>query len=48
MEILPEVIENIIYVGQGKSHPGLYRSGLFVEQEEIHWIRTDKKLQEGE
>jgi len=42
-----DVKENIIYVGQGKNHPGLYRSGLFVSQEEIHWIRSDKKLQEG-
>lgn len=43
-----DVNENVIYVGQGKSHPGLYRRGLFVEQDEIHWIRTDKKLLEGE
>ena len=43
-----DVNENVIYVGQGKNHPGLYRRGLFVDQEEIHWIRTDKKLQEGE
>ncbi len=43
-----DVKENIIYVGQGKNHPGLYRRGLFVKQEEIHWIRIDKKLEEGE
>ncbi len=43
-----DVNENIIYVGQGKNHPGLYRRGLFVKQEEIHWIRTDKALQKGE
>ncbi len=43
-----DVNENIIYVGQGKDHPGLYRNGLFVKQEEIHWVRKDKKLQDGD
>ena len=41
-----DVAENIIYTGQGKDHPGLYRRGLFVENEEIHWIREDLKLGE--
>jgi len=43
-----DVNENIIYVGLGKNHPGLYRSGLLVKNEEIHWIRTDKKILDGE
>lgn len=43
-----DVDENIIYTGQGKSHPGLYRRGLFVKNEEIHWIREDVKLKENE
>jgi len=43
-----DVNENVIYVGLGKKHPGLYRRGLFVKQDEIHWIRIDKELQEGE
>lgn len=43
-----DVDENIIYTGQGKDHPGLYRSGLFVKNEEIHWIREDLKLKVGE
>lgn len=43
-----DVNENVIYAGQGKNHPGLYRRGLFVTQGEIHWIRTDKELQDGE
>ncbi|MEZ4778727.1 MAG: tRNA 2-thiouridine(34) synthase MnmA [Flavobacteriaceae bacterium] len=41
-----DVNENIIYTGQGKDHPGLYRSGLFVKNEEIHWIRKDLTLKE--
>ena len=36
-----DVEENIIYVGEGKAHLGLYRSALWIEQEDIHWIRTD-------
>ncbi|MCB0452428.1 MAG: tRNA 2-thiouridine(34) synthase MnmA [Aequorivita sp.] len=43
-----DVEENIIYTGQGKDHPGLYRRGLFVKKEEIHWIREDLKLTEDE
>jgi len=43
-----DVDENIIYTGQGKNHPGLYRRGLFVKSEEIHWVREDLKLGENE
>jgi len=43
-----DVEENVIYTGQGKDHPGLYRRGLFVKNEEIHWIREDLKLAEDE
>jgi len=39
-----DVKENIIYTGQGKNHPGLYRRGLFVKNEELHWIREDIAL----
>lgn len=43
-----DVRENIVYVGQGEDHPGLYRSGLFVPNADMHWIRPDKRLQVGE
>ena len=39
-----DVNDNIIFTGQGKEHPGLYRRGLFVKEEEIHWVRTDLKI----
>ncbi|MEJ1222221.1 tRNA 2-thiouridine(34) synthase MnmA [Sediminicola sp. 1XM1-17] len=39
-----DVVDNIIYTGQGKSHPGLYRRTLFVSNEELHWVRTDLAL----
>jgi tRNA-uridine 2-sulfurtransferase len=43
-----DVNENIIYVGLGKNHPGLYRHGLLVQLDEIHWIRPDLKINNGE
>ena len=38
------VKENIIYVGQGEDHPGLYRDGLTVSKGNIHWVREDLKI----
>ena len=46
--IATDVDENVIYTGQGKDHPGLYRRGLFVKQDEIHWIREDLALNNGD
>lgn len=43
-----DVKENIIYTGQGKNHRGLFRKGLFVKEEEIHWIREDLAIQEDQ
>ena len=43
-----DVEKNIVYVGEGQSHPGLNRKGLFIRKDEIHWIRTDLKMKEGE
>ncbi len=39
-----DVVENVIYTGEGKNHRGLYRSVLFVNSNEEHWIREDLKL----
>ena len=43
-----DVRENVIYAGEGKHHKGLYRSVLFVSNEEEHWIREDLKLKNQE
>ena len=43
-----DVDENIIYTGQGKSHPGLYKKVLFITNEELHWIREDLALNTDE
>lgn len=40
-----DVEENVIYTGQGKDHPGLFKKALFVSNAELHWIREDLKLQ---
>tara|TARA_B100001094_G_scaffold221353_1_gene215401 strand:- start:3065 stop:4261 length:1197 start_codon:yes stop_codon:yes gene_type:complete len=36
-----DVAENIIYVGEGKEHPGLFRKILFIDQKDLHFIRED-------
>lgn len=43
-----DVESNIVYVGQGQDHPELYRSGLFIPKEDIHWIRPDLAMVIGE
>ncbi len=43
-----DVKTNTIYTGQGKQHPGLYRSQLLVDNSEIHWVREDLKLNVGD
>ncbi|MCC6818279.1 MAG: tRNA 2-thiouridine(34) synthase MnmA, partial [Bacteroidia bacterium] len=40
--------KNIIYVGMGEQHPGLYRKGLFVPTKDIHWVRRDKAMKIGD
>ena len=43
-----DIPKNIIYVGEGHTHKGLSRSCLRVAPEEIHWIRPDLAMSEGE
>tara|TARA_B100001765_G_C19473452_1_gene325207 strand:- start:16 stop:1203 length:1188 start_codon:yes stop_codon:yes gene_type:complete len=39
-----DVENNIVYVGMGKDHPGLYRDALLVDSNDEHWVREDLKL----
>jgi len=39
-----DVDENVIYTGQGHSHPGLKRKVLFVNEDDLHWVRNDLEL----
>ena len=43
-----DVENNIVYVGMGKDHPGLYRNALLVDSNEEHWVREDLKLSYNE
>ncbi|MCX7986471.1 MAG: tRNA 2-thiouridine(34) synthase MnmA [Bacteroidales bacterium] len=40
-----DVDSNILYVGEGENHPGLYRKALYVSEKDIHWVRPDYELE---
>jgi tRNA-specific 2-thiouridylase len=40
--------ENIIYMGMGEDHPGLFRKGLFIPNADEHWIREDLRMKVDE
>ena len=46
--IATDVKENVIYVGEGDSHPGLYRRALCIKPDEVHWIEPSERMQVGE
>ena len=39
---------NVVYVGQGEDHPGLYRPSVRIAAPDVHWVRPSKSLQPGE
>lgn len=46
--IATDIENNIVYVGMGQNHPGLYRYGLSMNPNEVHWIRPDLALPVGQ
>ena len=42
--IQTSVDENIIYVGQGENHGGLWYRGLKIAKEDAHWIRPNLRI----
>lgn len=46
--IANDIEKNLIFVGEGQDHPGLYRKALRIRPEEVHWIRPDLALAAGE
>ena len=46
--IATNVETNIIYTGLGSQHPGLFKKGLFIEKSEVHWVREDLALENGQ
>ena len=46
--IATNIETNTIYTGQGAEHPGLFRNGLRIHKEEVHWVREDLKMNAGD
>ena len=46
--IQTDVIKNIIYVGMGADHPGLFKKALKIKKDSCHWVREDLKMKIGE
>ena len=46
--IATDIESNTVYAGEGHTHPGLSRSCLCIDPNDIHWIRQDLKMHEGE
>ena len=46
--IATDVEQNVIYVGEGDAHPGLYRRVLRIQPSEIHWVEPSEAMHEGE
>lgn len=43
-----EMENNIIFVGEGRNFPGLFRKALKIDNSEVHWVREDLELKNGE
>ncbi len=39
---------NLLFLGEGEQHYALNRKGLFIENQDIHWIRSDLALENGQ
>ncbi len=46
--IATNVETNTIYTGLTSQHPGLFKKALQIEKSEVHWIRKDLALSNGE
>lgn len=46
--IATNVETNTIFTGLSSQHPGLFKKALRIEKDEVHWIRKDLALADGE
>ena len=46
--IATDVATNTLFVGEGKTHPGLFRRVLKVLSKDIHWTREDLRIKAGQ
>ena len=42
-----DTVQNVIYVGEGDSHPGLWRQALHIAPREIHWVNPARTMPAG-
>ena len=42
-----DTVQNVIYVGEGDAHPGLWRPALHIAPCEIHWVNPARTLTPG-
>ena len=43
-----DVEQNVVFVGEGDNHPGLYRKVLSIRPEEVHWVDNINAMTVGE
>lgn len=43
-----DIENNLVYVGEGRNFPGLFRKALKIDNAEVHWVREDLRLKNGE
>lgn len=43
-----DTMQNVIYVGEGDSHPGLWRQALHISPREIHWVNPARTMPAGQ
>ncbi len=46
--IATDIEQNIVYVGQGEDHSGLYRQALYIRENETHWVRPNLRARPGD
>ncbi len=46
--ISTDVATNTVYTGLGSEHPGLFKKGLFIAKNEVHWVRKDLEIGIGQ
>ena len=43
-----DTVQNVIYVGEGDAHPGLWRPALRILPGDIHWVNPTREMKGGE
>nr|WP_122120479.1 tRNA 2-thiouridine(34) synthase MnmA [Alistipes megaguti] len=43
-----DTVQNVIYVGEGDAHPGLWRPALRILPGDIHWVNPTREMKVGE